>query len=63
MLRHHFGLPDLEKTVEGVKEISQSKVLDVISLGPDQNAQQFFFSPERMKAEFDGAGGVPIRRE
>lgn len=63
VLRHHFGLPDLEKTVEGVKEISQSKVLDVISLGPDQNAQQFFFSPGRMKAEFDGAGGVPIRRE
>lgn len=61
VLRHHYGRPSLEETIEGVKKISESKVLDVISLGPDQNAQQYFFRPEEMKAEFTGAGGVPIR--
>lgn len=61
ILRHHFGLPSFEETVEGIKKIAESKVLDVISLGPDQNAQQYFFHPEKMNKEFDGAGGVPIR--
>lgn len=61
VLRHHFGLPSFEDTIEGIKRISDSKVLDVISLGPDQNTQQFFFSPERMNHDLDGAGGVPIR--
>ncbi len=61
ILRHHYGRPTLEETIEGVKKISEAKVLDVISLGPDQNAQQFFFRPEEMKDEFTGAGGVPIR--
>lgn len=63
ILRHHYGRPSLEETIEGVKEISEAKILDVISLGPDQNAQQFFFRPEEMKEEFNGAGGVPIRSE
>lgn len=61
ILRHHFGRPSLEETVEGIEKISKAKVLDVISLGPDQNAQQFFFHPEKMREEFHGAGGVPIR--
>lgn len=61
ILRHHFGRPSMEETLNGIKKISESKILDVISLGPDQNAQQFFFHPERMKDEFSGAGGVPIR--
>lgn len=61
ILRHHYGRPSLEETVAGVREISEAKVLDVISLGPDQNAQDSFFHPERMKGEFSGAGGVPIR--
>ena len=63
ILRHHYGRPSMEETVEGVRLISEAKVLDVISLGPDQNAQQFFFNPEEMKEEFSGAGGVPIRNE
>lgn len=63
ILRHHFGLPDLEATIQGVKKIAESKVLDVISLGPDQNAQQFLFRPDQMDPQFDGAGGVPIRSE
>lgn len=61
VLRHHFGLPSLEDTVEGIKKIAESKTLDVISIGPDQNTQQFFFAPERMNHNLDGAGGVPLR--
>jgi hypothetical protein len=61
ILRHHFGLPSLEDTIKGVKTIAKAKVLDVISLGPDQNAQQYFFNPLKMHKQFDGAGGVPIR--
>lgn len=38
ILRHHFGLPTVGETVQGVAQISEAKVLDVISLGPDQNA-------------------------
>ena len=61
VLRHHFGLPSLEDTLEGIKMIAESKVLDIISIGPDQNAQQFFFTPEKMDHDLDGAGGVPLR--
>lgn len=63
ILRHHYGRPTMEETIKGVKEIAEAKVLDVISLGPDQNAQQFFFNPEEMDPNFSGAGGVPVRTE
>ncbi|QPM67251.1 hypothetical protein [Atribacter laminatus] len=61
LLRHHFGRPSLEETIKGIVQISQSKTIDVISLGPDQNAQEFFFEPEKMKVDESGAGGVPVR--
>lgn len=61
VLRHHFGLPSLKDTIEGIKIIAKSKVLDIISIGPDQNTQQFFFTPEKMNRDLDGAGGVPLR--
>ncbi|MCK4339703.1 MAG: cobalamin B12-binding domain-containing protein, partial [Candidatus Cloacimonetes bacterium] len=61
ILRHHFGLPSLEETIEGVKEISEAGVLDVISIGPDQDAQEHFFHSELQKPERKGDGGVPIR--
>lgn len=61
LLRHHFGLPSMNETVEGIRKIAEAKVLDVISLGTDQNAQQYFFKPQDMKKQFDGAGGVPVR--
>lgn len=61
LLRHHFGLPSLEDTVLGVAEIAGSGVLDVLSLGPDQNAQECFFRPLEMDRDQDGAGGVPVR--
>jgi len=61
LLRHHFGRPSFEETLEGVWKIAQAGVLDVISLGPDQNTQEFFFHPEEQDPAQDGAGGVPIR--
>ena len=63
LLRHHFGLPSLEETIAGVARLAEAGVLDVVSLGPDQNAQESFFRPEEMDPAQDGAGGVPIRRE
>ncbi len=61
VLRHHFGQPELGDTIKGIKKISESGVLDVISIGPDQNTQEFFFHPEKMNPQQDGAGGVPVR--
>lgn len=62
ILRHHFGRPSVQETIEGVKKISESGLIDVISLGTDQNAQEFFFRPELMRKELDGAGGVAVRK-
>jgi hypothetical protein len=63
IIRHHFGRPTLKETLEGIKKISLSEVLDVISIGPDQNTQEYFFHPEKMDTGQDGAGGVPLRSE
>jgi hypothetical protein len=62
LIRHHFGLPSLRETIKGIQQIAESKVLDVLSLGPDQNAQEYFFHPEKMDRTQDGAGGVPLRK-
>ena len=62
VLRHHFGQPTLEATVEGCREIAEARVVDVISIAPDQNAQEFFFRPGEMPTELTGAGGVPLRK-
>src|SRR5699024_10421125 len=40
ILRHHLGLPSLEKTTEAIEKIAKAEVLDVISIAPDQNAQE-----------------------
>ena len=61
ILRHHLGLSTIEDTVNAIKKVSQSKVLDVISIAPDQNAQEFFFDQENMDKRLDSAGGVPLR--
>lgn len=61
LLRHHFGRPTMEETIAGVRRIAESKMVDVISLGPDQNAQESFFRPDEMDRTLDGAGGAPIR--
>ena len=61
ILRHHFGLPTLESTLDGIMQLAQASVLDVISLGVDQDAQENFFHPERQNPRARGAGGVPVR--
>jgi methylmalonyl-CoA mutase cobalamin-binding subunit len=61
LIRHHFGLPTMEATLDGVERISRARVLDVISLGIDQDAQENFFHPERQDPRRKGAGGVPVR--
>ena len=61
IIRHHFGLPTVEETVDGVERIAEASVLDVISIGPDQNAQESIFQPSEMNESLDGDGGVPIR--
>lgn len=62
LLRHHYGEPELGRTIEGARRIADAGVLDVLSIGPDQNAQEHFFHPEEMDPGQDGAGGVPLRR-
>ncbi|HYF80684.1 MAG TPA: methionine synthase [Symbiobacteriaceae bacterium] len=61
LLRHHFGQPTVAATVAGVRKIAEAGVLDVISLGTDQNAQEHFFRPADMDPREHGAGGVPVR--
>ncbi|MBN2119213.1 MAG: cobalamin B12-binding domain-containing protein [Anaerolineales bacterium] len=63
ILRHHFGLPTLEATIEGIQKIAEAQALDVISLGIDQDAQENFYHPERQDPRRKGAGGVPVRSE
>lgn len=61
ILRHHFGLPTMEATIQGIAEIAEARVLDVISLGIDQDAQENLLHPERQDPRRTGAGGVPVR--
>jgi methylmalonyl-CoA mutase cobalamin-binding subunit len=63
ILRHHFGLPTMEATIEGIKKIADAQALDVISLGIDQDTQENFYHPERQDPRQKGAGGVPVRSE
>jgi hypothetical protein len=61
LIRHHFGQPSIEGTVKGVAQIAEASILDVISIGPDQNAQESFFRPTEMNRSLEGDGGVPLR--
>jgi methylmalonyl-CoA mutase cobalamin-binding subunit len=61
IVRHHFGLPTVEATREGIARIAEARVLDIVSLGIDQDAQANFFHPERQNPRRTGAGGVPVR--
>lgn len=60
LIRHHFGRPDFQETVEGIAKIAESGCLDVISLGTDQNTQEHFFRPDERDPAQHGAGGVPV---
>ncbi|MFZ6027597.1 MAG: cobalamin B12-binding domain-containing protein [Chloroflexota bacterium] len=61
LIRHHFGLPTMAASLQGIAEIAEAQALDVISLGIDQDAQENFFHPERQDPRRTGAGGVPVR--
>lgn len=61
LIRHHFGRPTVEETEEGIRKIAEAMVIDVISLGIDQDAQENFFHHERQDPRRKGAGGVPVR--
>ena len=65
LLRHHFGIPaeTIEPTVEGIAQIAEAEVIDVISLGADQEAQAHFFRPDLQNSRRRGSGGVPFRTE
>lgn len=63
LIRHHIGLQTMEETIEEVKKLSESKLLDIISIAPDQNCQTYFFEKEKMDEKLSGAGGAPIRSE
>jgi methylmalonyl-CoA mutase cobalamin-binding subunit len=63
ILRAHFGLSNLNDTVEGIKKIADAEVLDVISIAPDQNTQANYFHPKEQINELSGAGGVPLRNK
>jgi hypothetical protein len=61
IIRAHFGLPNLKDTMDGIKEIAEAKILDVISIAPDQNTQSNYFHSESQDKSLEGAGGVPLR--
>jgi len=63
LIRHHIGLQTMKETIEEIKKLAESELLDIISLAPDQNCQQYFFEQEKMDPNQDGAGGAPIRNE
>lgn len=63
ILRHHLGLSTIEDTVEAIEKVADKKVIDIISIAPDQNAQEFFFDQENMDKKLDSAGGAPLRSE
>ena len=62
LLRHHIGLATMQETVDEVRLIAEAGVLDIVSVAPDQTAQESFFRPRRDVDSSAGAGGVPLRR-
>lgn len=61
IIRQHLGLSTVEETVEAARKVAEAKVIDLISIAPDQDAQENFFHPERQDIGRKGAGGVPVR--
>ena len=62
LLRHHIGLPSIQETVDAVRAIARAGVLDVVSVAPDQRAQEAFFRHTEDGDKSAGAGGVPLRK-
>ena len=62
IIRHHIGLSTVEATEAAVRDLASSGLVDVISIAPDQMAQEAFFRPAERQGVRAGAGGVPLRR-
>lgn len=62
VIRSHYGVPahNIEPTIEGIKMLSEARVVDEISLGSSDLSQRYYGHPEM----FDGRkndGGVPYK--
>ena len=62
VLRSHFGIPDktIKPTIEGIRQLSEARVLDEISLGSSDLSQRYFGHPE-MFDQLKNDGGVPYK--
>lgn len=62
VLRSHFGIPDktIKPTVEGIRFLAESRVLDEVSLGSSDLSQRYFGHPE-MFEQLKNDGGVPYK--
>lgn len=62
VLRSHFGIPapDISPTVEGIKILSEARVLDEISLGSSDLSQRYFGHPDKFET-LKNDGGVPYK--
>jgi len=61
LIRHHIGLSTLESTVEAARDLADAGVLDVVSIAPDQTAQESFFRFWDQAGKSSGSGGAPVR--
>lgn len=62
VLRSHYGVPaqDIEPTVEGIRMLSEARVIDEISLGSSDLSQRFYGHPEMFENRKND-GGVPYK--
>lgn len=62
VLRSHFGIPapDIQPTVDGIRELANARVLDEISLGSSDLSQRYFGHPEMFET-MKNDGGVPYK--
>jgi len=62
IIRTHFGIPDetIFPTVEGIKRLAETGVVDEISLGSSDLSQRYFDQPEMFK-QHKNDGGVPYK--
>jgi uncharacterized protein (TIGR01319 family) len=67
IIRAHIGIAadSIEPTIEGVKKLADAQCLEIVSLAPDQPAQEYLAKFVRGEEDPDrylkGQGGVPIR--
>ena len=62
LLRSHFGIPSnsIEPTIDGIRMLSEARVLDEISLGSSDLSQRYYGHPELFEGRKND-GGVPYK--